>query len=579
MFRKFKSKNVDVIFVFGLVLLLQLIPYITKTYMDMYWLVGISLFVCMFLFISIVFGVRNNYRTISINYFDFLLCLYIVYCCVNTIILNDSVLGQHIYIKWFIFIMIYIIIRRALKSESYVFNILYISALMQSMFVIFQRVGILKSNNFFFHISGSLLNPSHSAVIISMGICAMIYYMFRYFLKSNRLNLLYVLIPLCICMYSLYLCNSRGAWLGVIMVILYNIYNRLKIKGYSKSIKLVTFIVMIIVMFGIVLFLYSYKPISANSRIFIWKISFGLICNHVLFGGGVSSFSREYLISQADFFEHNFDSRYAILANSTSVPYNEFIHLLCEQGLVGFTIILCIAYVIYNSNRNYLDKNIVLCLSIISAFTYTFNILPVFCLVSILLGTISNRIKHNFLVTLRMRVVTVPIFVSIMLWLVVFLYRYDNADRLLKKYISDAEFELNEELPSSYDIIKYNAEMSNRLHTILLNHKNTDVAYVYLCDLYKIFPTYKKQCDLGVMLKKMGRYDEAVSSLTYANYMVPCNIRANYELFKIYVQLNDYENAEKFAKLIIKQKVRIHGDTVIKIKSEVKSWLRNYNNV
>ena len=86
-------------------------------------------------------------------------------------------------------------------------------------------------------------------------------------------------------------------------------------------------------------------------------------------------------------------------------------------------------------------------------------------------------------------------------------------------------------------------------------------------------------CDLGDLYRKQKLYREAEKNYKLASDMVPCRIMPNYMLFKLYVEMEDYVNAERIAGKIISQPVSITGSMVLRIRNEVKEWLNEYRKI
>jgi len=98
--------------------------------------------------------------------------------------------------------------------------------------------------------------------------------------------------------------------------------------------------------------LYFYKKDSANGRLLIWRCSWEMIKEKPLTGYGQGGFKANYMNYQAVYFEKHPDSKQALLADNISRPFNEYIGLLVNYGLVGFLLfLLCVFYLIIAFKR------------------------------------------------------------------------------------------------------------------------------------------------------------------------------------------------------------------------------------
>ena len=92
------------------------------------------------------------------------------------------------------------------------------------------------------------------------------------------------------------------------------------------------------------LFLYSLRSGSADARLLIWRASLYVFDDNPLFGSGVGSFAQKYMLAQAEFFANHPGSSLSIIATNHSQAYNEFIHLVCEEGIMGAILFSAFAY-------------------------------------------------------------------------------------------------------------------------------------------------------------------------------------------------------------------------------------------
>ena len=65
-----------------------------------------------------------------------------------------------------------------------------------------------------------------------------------------------------------------------------------------------------------------------------------MIKDKPIFGHGYGAFQAKYMDYQAEYFKNNPNSKYAQLADNVKHPFNEFIKVAVEFGMVGLAIFI-----------------------------------------------------------------------------------------------------------------------------------------------------------------------------------------------------------------------------------------------
>lgn len=126
---------------------------------------------------------------------------------------------------------------------------------------------------------------------------------------------------------------------------------------------------------------FFYKENSTYGRILIYKISFRVIQNEWPWGGGTSSFKRNYLLEQAEYFEQNkHTAKELLLADNTIFAFNDYLQLISEYGLIAVIVLFLFAYVLIKTIRFSYDKPLaklsiflIITLSVAAFFTHIFE--------------------------------------------------------------------------------------------------------------------------------------------------------------------------------------------------------------
>ena len=170
-------------------------------------------------------------------------------------------------------------------------------------------------------IYSTIRNPNIFAAYLTFNIC----YAGAYFIKKNRD--IYVAMNIMLSSICLILTYSRGGFIAFVAAMLV-------ITIVCKEIKAGFYLVFMILLY------YGYNAIESTSRtdlstiaidssslyrLEIWRASWGLFKENIVFGGGLGSISKLLSFSS--------DKLTGYIAHAHNIP----LHLLAETGIIGFT--------------------------------------------------------------------------------------------------------------------------------------------------------------------------------------------------------------------------------------------------
>jgi len=244
-------------------------------------------------------------------------------------------------------------------------------------------IGILQHFDIYYNILPFYAFPGRTKIMGTIGyvnryshyisICFLITTFLFFFTKAKKTKLLlYVFSGLIL--YTIYLTQTRGSFLGILVVFLFLILKFRKLL--RRKIKTI-FQFTILIIFVTALFLMTEPSISeridqsitvdnlnhiASGRGTIWKVTFEMIKDKPIFGHGTGSFNFEE-IKKAK--ELNIDTvnrkvtdlKLEIDGNENNISYrsrpghahNEYLQLMVENGIPGLLILLLIIIQIYRS--------------------------------------------------------------------------------------------------------------------------------------------------------------------------------------------------------------------------------------
>jgi len=142
---------------------------------------------------------------------------------------------------------------------------------------------------------------------------------------------------------------------------------------------------------------------SVRLRILIWLDAINLFLQHPIFGIGLGNFKSFSILSQSDLLMHHEWIRKEFLSAvpplSHAWAHSEYLHILCETGIVGFSGFMLLIYTIIKRAINFIKiKNreaLILFASLIPYFVHSFfsfplHFPPTFLLLAVLLGMFAS---------------------------------------------------------------------------------------------------------------------------------------------------------------------------------------------
>lgn len=425
------------------------------------------------------------------------LIIFLIWCFANTAILGRSV-GVNPIAKWVCVLLVFLFSDQLKEHRRAILYGLLISGLFQGVVVMLQSLHLLHSFSAYFPVSGTFSNPNHAACLIGLS-CAIGLYLGKWKWLSI------------VTFFALVLCGSRGNVLGVAIIVCVLLWHKLLNKSKNKAVIYVAGSFAMAALAVLLVVLYRLNVDSADGRILIWRVCLSGIGNHPISGAGFGSVAADYMYLQAEWIRNHPDSSLLLLADNNRYCFNEILHLLFEQGVIGLAL-MCI--VLYRSLRR-AEITVLAGVSflLISSLTlYTADIFPVFLSFWLLLALGKPQEKALFEINR-------PFYIALGIACILFSIHYINRKEVLP------------------------------------------------------FPNYEKTCNEGEEYLESGDYDEAENRFLLAMDMIPSRLYAPYRLFKMYVEYGEKEKARAIGEKILSMRVKVFGNTTIQVREEVRKWM------
>lgn len=458
--------------------------------------------------------------------------------------------------------------------KAYINNILvtfFITGFIEFIHALMQMLKLQASNNPFYHFTGSFDNPAIFSMLMSLCIPIGIYLTIN---SSSFYKIACGIITTCMGI-SLALSNSRTATIAIFISLTYILYtqNKTKFKKYISKQKMLIVLLLTILCLG----LYYYKQESANGRILIWKVSANMIADHP-WGLGRSGFDAFYMPYQAAYFMNHPDSKYLLLADNTSHPFNEILLFTIKHGIPFSILMSCLLIFffkqIYTKKDEY--KTIWVCLSttllIWSLFSYPFQI-PFIWLVTAFVISICL-----FKLALQNKLFKITALFTCLTGIILCVYtitsnvrQYNTTRSLDKAFGNEAKLSqyslLYEDFKNQSDFLyRYGAELHHSGHY----KKSLEI----LSECTRLYNDYNVQMLIAHNYQQLGNMDKAVESYRYANWMVPSRFLPLYYTMRLYMENNDTVKACEIADMIIHKPIKIKKSaSTQRIVSEAKQLL------
>lgn len=530
---------------------------------------------CALAIIAIV--LKYKQQTLSVSATEMLVVVFLLFtivygACVGSISPEWIITGCSL-------LLFYAFSKKTALNIDWLFIGLVCIGIAQAIYGLGQYVNWFNNTVDNFRMSGSFDNPAGFAAALS--VC----FPFALFLliKKELYWKIFGGLAALLFVVAIVLSQSRAGVVAIIVISGIWVVRALKIKwlkNWSSPTKIAGSCLLIII---ILVGLYFLKKDSADGRLLIWQCSAHMIADKLLFGHGIGGFQREYMLYQAEYFRNHPGSSFTMLADIVKHPFNEYLLLLVEHGLMGgllfgsFVFYLILEYRMNKCSETFYAMLCLVGAGVFACFSYPLGypfvrLMLVFCAALIMQPEtkrwkipqeLFSFIKPALLVvSVTLLVLTCTMFYDEYCWNVIAqrslagetkavmpdyakLYKTMNRNGLfLYNYAAELNF------------IDHNAE-SNRLF-IESSHFMNDI------DL---------QLQMADNYQKMKQYKEAEKCLMLASEMIPNRFIPLYRLAKLYEDTKRMPEAIKIAKQLISKPVKIMSPDIMTIRVEMQELI------
>lgn len=455
-----------------------------------------------------------------------------------------------------------------LKCEySAIFKMIAFFCICQALYGVLKYFEAIPSAYYSEFVIGSFDNTAGFVSCICFGFPFILYYLRKDDFKIKIISVISCLIVFVTVLLSL----SRCGILCVVLTLFIYIY-KVSNKRCFLWIGLIVFAIVIITSFCI-------KKDSISGRFLIWRCSLEMIKDNPIKGQGKGAFAAHYMDYQANFFQTHPNSKYLKLADNVRHPFNEYMYITIQYGILVFIIIIIFAlflfmcYWKYPSDETFACLLSLLCVSFFSCFSYPFRYPFTWIILCICIGKLIKSAygcKLSILLFNRM-------FGGILLGCsILFIAKNVQIIRaeIQWKMVDNSIIDKKEKM-LNYNLLfsqlRYNPFFLYNYAATLYKYGENEKALMVANYCRKYFlADYDLELLRADLYKLDHAYQDAIACLEQAAYMCPSKFVPLYKLYVIYNEMGALIRRDSIAYVIQHKEVKVASPIIDEIKKKIK---------
>ena len=529
---------------------------------------GLMAVICLMYFIR-----KPDKCNVKMNLTDVAVLLFVFYGVVRSFFVGGG-LQWDFYFKWGALACLYFLFRYFIGKKALCYGLVF-GGFIQSVVGLLQISGVMEPSTSLFEITGSFSNPGPYAGFLS--VCCICTISFALIKCKEKAAISYVLFGAALFMaVMIILADSRAAVMSVVGAIaLLFFYN---LKGNIKKWYVISAAAAMVVLVSV---LYFYRKDSADGRLLIWRVSADMVSDSPVLGFGPGTFDKTYMTYQMKYFMENPDSDYSAVAGYTKFPYNEFIHVAVECGIVGLVLLLAIFVTVFVGKKTDMLHAPLKCTllgwCIFACFSYPAEVFILMALLATLLASGGSvEIVH-----LKGKGVVCLLFAVACGYGVHSFFDYNGKIVELRRVVAMSERRMIEKdsllrfVESNCSQLQADQHLYDRsvLNLCELGVERDEVEHL----IGNVSPSCLNYCTIGRMFVRNCDYDRAEEYFTQAHYMVPTMITPVYEMFRMYVAKGDCPKADVYARKVLEVPIKVENTKTLRAKMDARNFLEYHN--
>ena len=313
---------------------------------------------------------------------------WMVYILIHRLIVEgESYYSSAVLSSIIVFVTSALCFQKTMMTKNTLYSLLITVAIVQVIAVGLQWTGLVDSLSSFFRVTGTFENPNISAMMTALCIPAIIEKLRELTGKPMWKSALILLLLLSV--MAIILLRCRTAIIIIVCTVID--FTMRHSKGWAKWMIRVC---ALLILGGLVVFLYAWKPQSADGRLFIWRNAAEMITNSPLQGVGYGLFEKEYNIRQAEILETlPVEAPQRKHARCVMTAYNEFLEQGIQGGVIGAILfsLFVLSPWLFAKRKNRLHMVWGISILVISMTNLTVKATALWTLICILYGFMASQ--------------------------------------------------------------------------------------------------------------------------------------------------------------------------------------------
>jgi O-antigen ligase len=448
-----------------------------------------------------------------------------------------------------------------------------------STYGLLQYSGYIPSRHYAFPITGTYENPAGFAAVQAALFPFALYICFQN--ENKRWIRCFSGVTAVLCFVTVILSGSRAGVLAICAAATVVLVFRTKVLSVFKTHQWL-WLTMILTIVTASVMMYRFKASSADGRLFVWSVCLDMIKERPLFGYGIGGIEKHYMDAQAAYFSMHPDSPYVMLADNVTHPFNEYIKLTVNYGLVGlamaFFVLALTVKRLLNSKENVKVIGLAVTASVfvMCQFSYPFHYAAVWFIASVAIipAFFKEREEKEERKTPKYLRVTLPVFFTVLLAVVL---------RMMYLDLKWAEMSKRSLAGHTERMLPYYEEMKPQMqhNPLFLYNYAAELNYI---GRYEESLMITEECRLGWNdydvqmlladnLENTGQIDDALDAYRHAEDMIPCRFEPLESMMSVYLENGDTLRAIMMAEGIINKPVKVQSFRVEQIRSAATQLL------
>ncbi len=389
---------------------------------------------------------------------------------------------------------------------------------------------------------------------------------------------------------QLYVSASRASWVGVLscafFLVLRWIFDREK-QPLTPKMKTIGSIGISVTLLVVIAIFYLMRPESANGRLYIWQVTSRIFFKSPINGIGENMFRSQYMTEQAMYLQENPSSPFSMIADESTVPFNEFIRVLTEQGIIGFVLLGMLIWRCFSfptlSETSFLAHKwrivfmaVFLYLLLFSFFSYPsvyiqYQIIFLLCIAALA----HFDTQKIFSVSRLNKWVVAGLFSLYLFWGSYKSVRYLSFMNQWNECLKSRTYGFatqTQEMQLLHNHLSHNSQFLISYAYTLMREEAYESATTIWKELLQMQPSYHAWLQLGICYEKQAVYDKAIYCWGMASAMIPSRFRPDYLCIQVYLKQNDMERSKQMMHKFLMREQKVDSPEVDRMRDDVRQW-------